>query len=90
VSTTHTTWQGAVDKSNASDRKRVASKYKGVKKIGTKLDEFDSEADPFGEADPILSMATDRSHNLEQYTRASGLPKAKAKRLLKDTGTLQK
>jgi hypothetical protein len=90
MSSTHTTWQGAVDKSNATDRKRVASKYKGVKKIGAKLEEFNSEADPFMENDPILSMAPERSHNLEQYTKASGMPKAKAKRLLKSTGTLQK
>lgn len=90
MSSSHTSWKGSVDRSNATDRKKVATKYKGVKKIGAKLDEFDSDADPFMENDPVLSLAPSRSHNLEQYTKASGMSKAKAKRLLKATGTLQK
>lgn len=90
MSSTHTTWQGAVDKSNSTDRKRVATKYKGVKKVGAKLDEFDSDADPFMENDPILSMAPDRKHDAKQYAKAAGMPLAKAKKLLKETDTLRK
>ena len=85
------TWQGRAEQSNKKDRARTAKKYPGTKKIGQgAFSESDMEADPFQENDPVLDIAPDRTHKLDQYARASGLPKAKAKKILTESGTLQK
>lgn len=90
MSTTHTTWQGAVAQSNKKEQARVSHKYPGTKKISSRPDLSDDESDPFGENDSILSMGPTRSHNAKQYAKASGLPLSKAKKILKETDTLQK
>ena len=85
------TWQGRADKSNKKEQARVDKKYPGTKKIGQgAFTESDMEADPFQEADPVLDVAPERTHKLDQYTRASGLSKPKAKKILMESGTLQK
>jgi hypothetical protein len=67
-------WQGAAAQSNKVEQKRVAKKYKGVKKIGVDSSKADSDDDPFLQDDPIIdTMGTDRSHDPKQYARAAGL-----------------
>ena len=86
-----TSWQGRVEQSNKKERARTVKKYPGTKKIGQgAFSESDMEADPFQESDRVLDVAPERTHKLDQYARASGLPKAKAKKILTESGTLQK
>ena len=85
MSTTHTTWQGHAEKSNKKERARVAKKY------GVTWSDEEQNADPFGDNDSVTdTMGSDRKHKLESYTKASGLPKSKAKKILTETDTLQK
>jgi hypothetical protein len=91
MATKHTTWQGAATQSNKAEQKRVSKKYKGIKKIGVDSSKADSNDDPFQDQDPLLDgLDLGRTHKLDQYTRASGLSKTKAKKILTETGTLQK
>lgn len=91
MASNHTSWQAAADASNKKEQARVSKKYKGVKKAMGTFGEKDMEADPFQENDPVLdTMDVGRTHKLDQYARASALPKAKAKKILEETETLQK
>ncbi len=91
MSTSHTSWQDAADKSNKREQTRVSKKYSGVKKAMGAFTEKDMEADPFQENDPVLdTMDVGRTHKLSQYAKASSLPQAKAKAILEETETLQK
>ena len=87
MATNHTSWQGRAAQSNATEQKRVAKKYKGVKKISQgSFSDSDMEADPFMENDPILdTMGTDRRHDPKQYAKASALPLSKAKKVLAES-----
>lgn len=78
--------------SNKKERARVSKKYPGVKTASANhWSEEEQNADPFGDNDPIIdTMGTDRKHSLSNYTKASGLPTAKAKKILVETETLKK
>ena len=76
-------WQGRAAQSNVKERKRVAHKYKGVKKVGSTG--FDADADPFMENDPVLDdMDIGRRHDPKQYAKAAALPLSRAKQVLKE------
>lgn len=91
MASSHTTWLAQADKSNKKEQTRVSKKYKGVKKAMGAFTEKDMNADPFQENDPIVdTMDIGRTHKLDQYARAAGLPQAKAKKILEETETLQK
>ena len=89
-------WQAAADKSNKTEQSRVSKKYKGVKKISADVTKggntsFADDPSPFLDDDPIVdTMDVGRTHKLDQYSKASGLTKDKAKKVLTETETLQK
>jgi len=92
VSTSHTSWQSRATQSSKTEQKRVAKKYKGVKKISEgSFSDSDMDVSTTHDSDPILDdMDIGRRHNPKQYAKAAGLPEVKVKKILKESDTLRK
>jgi hypothetical protein len=92
MSSSHTSWQGAADRSNKIEQKRVAKKYNGVKKISEgHFSDKDMDVSTTHDSDPLLDdMGIGQTHDAKQYSRAAALPLNKATKLLKETDTLRK